>query len=404
MSEERYPGEQIQFAQESEAANVEKIFKHDIESTLNILQLKREDLFAIIHKKEMDIINLLEIYTKNKTAKPGILFTIIKASVTKASNASKTLFSLLQSNEKMNDWFRSFQFNVRNQYLREGEKWAFYSLMSITYQEQEILEAIDKVITEALSNQEIKSWDYLEEGDMFFDFGKITASEIVKILLAKLESWHNAEKFLMREWEKGVAKGTKQLIASNGIPVEILDGVYTQHGSFNILGIGGMTTIQELNATGMRYRFQSEHYVATSMPIGKKATLIYRELGKENLLEEFENVIKSPHAGQADRELAEMLKKEFHEEKVAYIDQVEVLPAYKSQGLAPALLDIAAWEIEKQKKLKWTFARVLERNPDSLKMESLFKKAGYMILRSSIETFDLRYYETKQYTLAVKQA
>jgi GNAT superfamily N-acetyltransferase len=150
-----------------------------------------------------------------------------------------------------------------------------------------------------------------------------------------------------------------------------------------------------------RYAFGNGGLSVSDVYVGKEGTLVYslvssRYAGEElKYVKEYRawtpevaGVLRSPsieHQAEIDALRERILQTEY----VADIHQVEVLPEFQGKGIAGSLLDVARWDIEQAKGIKFSIARVENNNPDRDKMLSLFIKAGYKVFY--IE-FDIEHY------------
>lgn len=137
---------------------------------------------------------------------------------------------------------------------------------------------------------------------------------------------------------------------------------------------------QELEkAKEISYNFAASQFPG-DIPVGTRATLNFYIIKPDSCLDLIE---KARHPDESKAEKFKRLIGYIRTQQlIAYIPLIEVMPVYRKAGYARALLDVASWEIEKNRKLNVTYAIVEDKNMDyQYRMVGLFIKSGYNAFR-----------------------
>lgn len=151
-----------------------------------------------------------------------------------------------------------------------------------------------------------------------------------------------------------------------------------------------------------RYAFAERFRDNEEIKVGKEGTLIYSLESGEEVATELEYEMhasekladwsrKNPGAGaqvrvnwreienQQDSEsLRKLVARMKISGKIADINQIEVLPAFRGKGVSTALFDVAQWDINDARGVKFTIARILEDNPQKNQVLHMFENNGFL--------------------------
>lgn len=238
--------------------------------------------------------------------------------------------------------------------------------------------------------------------------GLVQVSELKKDSDAKARAvldrgtalWEKTHKLVMERLQAAHPEIPDNFVFNNGLVQPVDDwyaaekaAVLAEHPEF--LDEREQLEKEYAEARKRTYDFTRKDRDKDDLYVGKEGTLVYSEVDGGSVADEIIHERKRAEACLRDKsgnvranyreleamppmsEIEKIVETFKRAGKVIDIHQVEVLPAAQGKGVASALLDVAHWDIDAQKRADVAVARVLEDNPDGRKMLAMFEKHGY---------------------------